>query len=161
MDASRNHCAEIETLYTKYADMLYRLAVMQMRSCHDAEDAVADVFMKYMTYLPSFKDPSHEKAWFIRVLLNKCNDLHRRNSVRAYTPLEDVVNISAEFKETDVLEQVSLLPEKHRSMILLHYFEGFSMEEIAVILKTTPAAAKMRLMRARNALKPLLKGEQA
>lgn len=159
MDASQNHLDFIESVYSRYSDMLFRLAYAQLNSKHDAEDAVADVFVKYLSARPVFKDLEHEKAWFIRVLLNKCKDMMRRKCVRAYTPLDDVVQTAATPEESKaLLDAVLQLPEKSKTAILLHYFEGFSLEETAIILKTTVSAVKMRLMRGRTALKPLLKG---
>lgn len=159
MDASQNHSKTIESVYSRYADMLYRLAYSHLSSAHDAEDAVADVFVKYIQSQPLFRDESHEKAWLIRVLINQCKDQQRRSAVRAYTPLEDVAQIkSAPEESKELLQAVQRLPEKNRTAMLLHYFEGFSLEETAAILKTTVPAVKMRLMRGRTALKSLLKG---
>lgn len=159
MDTAPSHSERIEMLYSQYADTLYRLAFVQLSSSHDAEDAVADVFVKYLSLQPSFKDGKHEKAWFIRVLLNKCKDMHRRKAVRAYTPLEDAATAIAAPEESKLLfEAIHKLPENNRTAILLHYFEGYSLEECAAILRTSVSAVKMRLMRGRTALKPLLKG---
>lgn len=146
--------------YGKYADLLYRLAYTNLSSAHDAEDAVADIFVKYLQTEPQFHSEEHERAWFIRVLLNRCKDQHRKNAVRLYTPLEEVADLSAaDAKDTELMEAVQKLPENIRSAILLHYFEGFSAEECASILQTSPAAVKMRLMRGRAMLKHHLKGE--
>lgn len=159
MEHSKNDKPTIELIYTRYADLLYRLAYTHLSSAADAEDAVSDVFVKYMQNAPDFRDEEHEKAWFIRVLLNRCNDLYRQKSIRLYTPLESVADVaSASEEDSDVLHAVQKLPEKHRTIVLLHYFEGFSLEEIATIEETSVAAIKMRLMRARSMLKSHLKG---
>ncbi len=151
----------IEMIYNRYADMLYRLAYTHLSSQSDAEDAVSDVFVTYLQTAPDFKDQEHEKAWFVRVLINKCNDLHRKKTVRAYTPLEEVVHMEhVEQEASDVLHAVQSLPEKYRTTILLHYFEGFSVDEIAKIQNCTTAAVKMRLMRSRSLLKAHLKGAE-
>ena len=161
MDISRIDPPSAEQIYDRYADMLYRLAFTSLSSGTDAEDAVSDVFVKYLQNPPSFHNQEHEKAWFIRVLLNHCSDLHRRKAVRAYTPLEEVANLSAApEKDSHLLTAVQKLPEKNRTAVLLHYFEGFSLEEIAQILQTTQAAVKMRLMRSRSLLKNYLKGAE-
>ena len=148
-----------EALYETYAHMLYRLAYAELASGHDAEDAVAEVFLRVLQAPPAFRDAQHEKAWLIRVLVNHCRDLRRKKSVRAYTPLEEVTALSAGEKEdTGVLSAVMKLQESNRIAVLLHYFEGYSVEETAKILRTTAAAVKMRLARSRSALKSMLKG---
>ena len=152
---------ETERIYAQYADLLYRLAFTHLASGEDAEDAVSDVFVKYLQNPPAFRDKEHEKAWFIRVLVNRCNDLHRRRTIRAWTPLESVDHLSGEEKpESELLAAVKKLPEKNRIAVLLHYFEGYSLEETANILQTTEAAVKMRLMRSRSLLKSHLKGAE-
>lgn len=152
---------DAERVYARYADLLYRLAFTHLASAEDAEDAVSDVFVKFLQNPPAFRDDEHEKAWFIRVLINQCNDLHRRRNIRAWTPLESVTHLgSAEEKESDVLSAVRRLPEKNRIAVLLHYFEGYSLEETAHLLQTTEAAVKMRLMRSRSLLKSHLKGAE-
>jgi len=146
-------------MYDKYADMLYRLALTHTRSEEDAGDVVQDIFIKYMTLSPAFDSSEHEKAWFIRVTLNKCYDMHRRISIRRQVPLEDASQLStqdsAETSEDriDIMQKLDAIPEKLRSVIVLHYLEGFSVEEIADILKLSISAVKMRLSRGRDALK--------
>ena len=152
--------SSVDAVYSRYADQLYRLAFTQLSSQQDAEDAVADVFVKYLASPPDFRDENHEKAWFIRVLINRCRDMQRRKSVRAYTPLDEVIgDIAAPEQSKQLLEQVRTLPEKYRTAILLHYFEGFSLEETATILHCTVSAVKMRLLRGRNELRTTLKGD--
>jgi len=152
---------DAERIYARYADLLYRLASAHLASNADAEDVVSDVFVKFLQTKPVFRDAEHEKAWLIRVLLNQCNDLHRRKSIRAWTPLDAVADLAAEEKQdSDVMAAVQRLPEKNRAAVLLHYFEGYSLEETASLLQTTEAAVKMRLMRSRSLLKSHLKGAE-
>ena len=149
-----------DLIYERYADLLYRLAFTHLASAHDAEDAVADVFVKYLQSVPQFRSEEHEKAWFIRVLINQCNDMSRKKAVRIYTPLEEVADLaSGTPTDSELLSAVHKLPENIRAAVLLHYFEGFSLEEAAVILQTSVAAVKMRLMRGRTMLKHHMKGE--
>ena len=58
---------DFEIAYSKYADMLYRLAFSYMTHKEDAEDIVQDVFTKYMCGFHLTMDEEHEKAWFVRV----------------------------------------------------------------------------------------------
>ena len=76
--ASQPNKADLEAAYGRYADMLYRLALSHLGVVEDAEDAVHDVFEKYINTSPSFKDGEHEKAWFVRVTVNRCHDLLRK-----------------------------------------------------------------------------------
>ena len=75
--------------------MLFRTALTYVSHTEDAQDIVHDVFAAYLAKRPSFQDGSHERAWMLRVTINKCRDLQRRNAVRRYIPLEDAEHLTA------------------------------------------------------------------
>lgn len=154
MEASRDRELKLAEKYVAYGDMLFRIAYSSLLSKEDAEDAVQEVFTKYLKKAPSFKGEEHERAWFIRVTVNQCHDIQRRQKVRGYTPLHEMVERPILDEDPDsILEEVLGLPESYKTAILLHYFEGYSVEEIALILKITKSAVKMRLLRGRELLK--------
>lgn len=153
----------IEQAYHKYADMLYRIALTYMRNREDAEDAVHDAFVTYIEKAPRFSDDTHERAWIVRVTVNKCLDAKRRRKIRQYTPLEDI-NVQSVAEVNDELplelrDALDKLPDKLRIVTVLHYFEGFSVTEVAAMTALTVSAVKMRLARAREILKDILGGD--
>ena len=89
MDSSNLQRAE--RAYDAYAPQLYRVAYSLLLSRESAEDAVQDAFARYLAQDGAFRDAEHEKAWLIRVTVNRCRDLQRAGAVRAYTPLEDLL----------------------------------------------------------------------
>ena len=148
---------QLNDAYDKYADMLYHLSLSHMQNREDAEDVVQEVFCKYYSKPPTFTDEAHEKAWFLRVTINQCHDHLRHRNLRMYTPLHEIEEISAQTgvqDETalDVMHYLSFLPEKYRIVVILHYLEGFSVEEVAATLAIGKSAVKMRLSRARALL---------
>jgi RNA polymerase sigma-70 factor (ECF subfamily) len=146
----------VEEIFRQYGNMLYRTAYAQTMSSDDAQDAVEEVFLKYLTAQPKLNSAEHEKAWLIRTLINQCRDMARRKKLRAYTPLEDVFGLAAEphtDESKEVLQAVMRLPEKEKTAILLHYFEGMSVEEISTAFSITKSAVKMRLKRGREELR--------
>lgn len=150
---SRSVTERFEVIYDRYSNMLYRLALTHLLSKEDAEDAVHDVFIKYMNNTPRFSDSEHEKAWFIRVTVNRCHDVARRRKLRTHSPLEDAAEVCAEMGAGEVTEAVLSLEDTYKTPILLHYYEGYSVEECAKILRISVSAVKMRLARAREKLK--------
>lgn len=160
MEASQYKTPGTQALYGRYAGMLYRLAYAVLRTQQDAEDAVAEVFVKWITKHPVFRDAEHERAWFVRVCVNQCRDFQRRRKIRVYTPLEQVSEALADIPPdtAGVLEDVLALPEKYKMVILLYYFEDFSVGEIAASLGTSVSAVKMRLSRARQLLRRNMEG---
>lgn len=154
---------DIADVYNKYSDMLFRVALMHSGNKDDAMDAVQDVYVKYMGSNILFLSSEHEKAWFIRALINRCHDINRKNSVRNHDELSRAENVSYnEYFSGDgfsVADAIEKLPEKIKTVIILHYLEGFSVEETAKMLKLSSSAVKMRLSRGRDALKKLLEEE--
>ena len=149
----------IARAYDSTGDMLYRVALSYMHSRHDAEDAVQDAFTRYLARGHDFSDPAEERAWLTRVTVNRCIDLLRRKNVRKLIHLDDIAELSSadgSFEESSQQELYDILqriPERNRAAVILHYLEGFSVEETAKMLGVSLSAAKMRLARGREALR--------
>ncbi len=154
MNDSNRRKPNIEAAYSDYADLLYRVALAQLANAADAQDAVQDVFIKYMTKAPVFADKEHERAWLLRVTVNRCHDIARREKKRHTLPLEDALGLAAEEqgRVTTLLETLAVLPAKYKDAVILHYLEGFSQQETADILHISLSAVKMRISRARAML---------
>ena len=147
-------------MFERYMNLLYRLCYSILLVREDAEDAVQDIFLKYYRKQPTFADEDHEKAWFIRVAVNRCKDLLRRNKIRTAVPLSEVEETLAaegiEHEESQVLTAIYGLPEKYRIVMILHYLEEYPIAQVAELCKLTPSAVKMRLSRGREQLKASL-----
>ena len=150
---------DIEAVYDMYADMMYRLSLSYLQNTEDAQDAVQDVFVKYATATDIFKDEEHKKAWLIRVTVNYCNDMLRRRKLRTHASLDEISETVADGEErsSDIMNCLKLIPLKNRAAVILHYLEGYSVEETAKILKISASAVKMRLKRGREALYELIR----
>ena len=146
---------EFEAKYNEYGNMLYKIAFLYLGNASDTEDALQDVFTKYLCGKYKFKNTEHEKAWFIRVTQNKCLD-YLKKSGRKNECIEDV-SATATYKsndmEQDVISKVIALPEKYKSAIILFYYNGYTVEEISKTLKISKSAVKKRLQRGRDILK--------
>ena len=153
---------EIAAAYDRNADTLYRVALSHLQNREDAEDAVQDAFAKYITAAPRFADEEQERAWLIRVTVNRSLDLLRKRKHRGYVPLEEieetVAKDSGEGSDAaeGIMDTLAKIPEKHRAAIVLHHLEGCSVEQTARALGISVSAVKMRLSRGREALKELL-----
>ena len=151
--------SNFDFLYELYADKLYRIALSNVQSEHDASDVVHDVFVKYLNTKPEFKDANHQEGWFVKVTVNACRDFLRKKAYRPHTPLEEVHNVGAEDEnEHDIIFYLSQLPSKYREVITLHYLEDYSVEETAKLLGLSASGVKMRLSRGREKLKNIMEG---
>lgn len=151
----------IETVYEKYADILYRVALAHVTSDADAQDVVQDVFVKYMSVAPVFNSDEHERAWLLRVTVNRCHDVTRYLKVRESLPIEDAAGIAAPEKGgvSELLETLARIPDKYKDTLILHCLEGFSQQETAKILGISLSAVKMRILRGREILEKIRQEE--
>lgn len=149
----------VEILIEKYKNNIYAVAFNICKNKYDAEDVVQDTFIQYLSHKKDFQSEQHIRAWIIRVAINKAknknNLFFRRNSL----PLEDYMEtLTFESDEShELFEAVMKLPEKYRIVIHLFYYEDYSVQEIADILKITQSNVKVRLSRGRLSLRKTLK----
>lgn len=152
--------AEAERLVYTYSDLILRLSYTYLKSTHDAEDICQTVFLKFLTSGQTFASPAHEKAWIIRTTANACKDALRSTFRRRTVALEAAAATAApEAPDSAVLEAVMELPENYREAVYLHYFEGYSVREIAGLLGRSEAAVTAHLSRGRHKLRTTLGGE--
>lgn len=145
--------ALLEEKYDNYGTILFRLCMVLLGNQQDAEDAVQDTFVRYWKKRPVFQNTEHEKAWLIRVATNRSKD-KLRNWFRCSTVGMDVLNnMATSEKDTFVLEQLFTLPSREKTVLFLHYTEGYKVAEIASILKISDNAVKAALYRGRKKLK--------
>lgn len=146
---------DFEATYRQYGDMLYRIAFVYTGSPYTAEDILQEVFIALMNTKKNFKSEEHKKAWLIRVTHNKCINTLKAQSNKAICidELNLKVTDSNSEQKIDVIKQVFALPVKYKAVIILYYYNDYSVDEIAKILKISKSAVKMRLSRGRELLK--------
>ena len=143
----------------RYKDTVYRIAYTYLRNQADAEDVSQDTFLKlYLREVP-FPDDGAEKAWLICVTINACHNLRRSvwHKNRAEMPADIAERLTTP-AETALYAAVFSLPEKYRVVVLLYYYEEYSVKEIAQITGRNLSTIQTQLERARKKLK--LKLEQ-
>lgn len=136
-----------------YGNMLFSICLVILCNEKDAEDAVQDTFMTYVTKSPTFNDSEHEKAWLITIATNRCKNMRRYNIIRKHIDINDLQLNSKNNQNHDLLDHLMRLPTKHKVVLLLHYVEGYKVDEIAKILTITTSAVKKRLQRGRVLLR--------
>ncbi len=143
---------EFTRIAETYKDMVFRVALNYLGSPCDADDAVQEVLLKLYTKSPVFENENHIKSWLIRVTANHCKSMLRapwRRSIR----LEDIELVFENPEQSGLFYEVMALPEKYRIVLYLHYYEDYSVCEIAELLGIKVSAVTTRLARARNKLK--------
>lgn len=149
-------------LVERYGNEMLRLAILYLGSREQAEDAVQDSFIKI--YL-SAREEAPAKSFVMRVLVNTCKDYLKSGWNRH-------VNLVDEYSESTVSEGDALhtnemgelrqavleLPPKYREIVILRYYEDFSVGEIAQILGRPQPTVSIRLKRACALLEKRLEG---
>lgn len=149
---------EREAVIRRYADMVYRLAYAHVRNRADADDLFQEVFLRYLRARPVFRSEEHAKAWFIRVTVNCARSFFHAAWRRRTQPLSDWAGeVTGEERALD--EALGKLSKTDRLVIHLHYYEGYSTEEIGALIGKKPSSVRSQLTRARTRLKELLKEE--
>lgn len=142
--------------YHKYLRTVFGIALSYTKNDTDACDIAQEVFMKYYTSRKRFNDYEHLKAWLIRVTINACKKYLLSSWIKRTVPLDETIPFESK-EDSDLFSAVMDLPLKYRTVVHLHYYEGYSIAEIASLLKTKESTIKVRLMRARTKLKEKLK----
>lgn len=149
----------IDRIVKTYSDSLLKTAFAILKSTADAEDAVQEVFVKLISKQPEFNNSDHEKAWLLRVTINISRNLLKSSSHKNLPLTEEIPFLCNE--NSELLSVVLSLPERYRTVIHLHYYEGYSIKEIAAITKQPAATVGTQLARGRKLLKNMLKGDFA
>ena len=158
--------ARFASLYEKYADDVLRMAYFYLADRHKAEDVCQDVFVKLYTHGAGI-EPGKEKAWLLRVTVNCCRDLWRGAWLRRVVlgaPVLEIIpdennEIERREEKAELMRAVNKLPAAFREVVLLHYYQGLGIAEIAQMLNLPEGTISSRLSRARKKLTVLLKEE--
>src|SRR5581483_5998724 len=143
-----------ERLVREHGGWMLALAQRYVRDRALAEDCVQEAFLQVFRSIRAFEGRSALKSWLFRIVVNTA--LMKLRSRRAsLEQLFDDVPSQAEGCEL-VAAKLMELPDSYRIVLLLRDIEGLSTEETARLLATTPGAVKVRLHRARAALKVLV-----
>ena len=136
-------------LIKEYQDYLYKTAYLYVKNDEMALDAVGTAVLKSYLQIHTLRNPEYFKTWITRILINAAYDEQRK--LICYSE-----EMSLEEKY-DINTAVTRLPEKYRTVIILKYFNEFSIKEIADIMDAPEGSVKAYLSRARNELRRILK----
>ena len=144
---------DIRDIYERHFVTVYRVCFMYIRNVHDTKDAVHNTFMKLIEKQKQFESTEHEKAWLCKNMLrtiNKRTELTARNEESDNTPVI-----------SDVMVELSKLPDELKIPVYLFYCDGYNSEEIGSMLGISASAVRLRLQKARSELKELLNSERS
>ena len=143
-----------------YMDTIFRLAFNCLKSKTDADDVTQTVLLRLYETGKTFENEDHLKYWLIRVTLNECKK-YWRSPWRRTEDFQDYANSLTveEPRHSELFDAVMALDQKYRVVIFLYYYEGYTLKEIARLLKLPQGTVGTRLKRAKERLKKILSEE--
>ncbi|MCU6719554.1 sigma-70 family RNA polymerase sigma factor [Porcipelethomonas ammoniilytica] len=150
-------CQKLE----KYKNTVFRAAYSYCGNKSDAEDISQEVFLKFYTLDRVFQSENEEKAWLIRVTVNKCKDIFKSSWYKTKTSLEECREVySMNESQSELIDVLMSIPEKYRIVIHLYYYEQYSVKEISEITSRKESTVQTHLQRGRKLIEKKLKEEE-
>lgn len=153
---TRTHVEETLTAnYQKY----YRLAYSYVKNEADALDIVQESAYKAIMQCSKLKNTSYADTWIYRIVINTATDFLRKKQ-KTVVGIESHFDLEKEqsaeesgYANADIMDTLSMLEEKDRSVLILRYFEQFQLDQIADITGEKLSTVKSRLYRALEKLR--------
>lgn len=158
-----------EQLFERHRLLVYRFAYQMVPRRDDAEDIVQEAFVRAYQNLHRYRDEAKFTTWLLRIVTNLCTDQARMRNRRdaleqqeagggliwmTQGDVEDPVEeLESDRRRVALRKALNALPAHHRTMIILRDLEERDYPEIAQILGCSVGGAKLRVLRARRALK--------
>lgn len=145
--------ARIEPIRTK----LYRIAYSYFNSQSMAVDMVDEAIYKAYLKKKQLKQPEFMETWLIRILLNVCNNHYKKYSrIQGIEEMPEEAT-TADYDSIPLKLAMQKLPEKYRKVVVLKYFGGYGVAEIAEMLDIPQGTIATRLRKALELLRLDLK----
>lgn len=168
-----------ERLFERHRELVYRFAYNMVGRRDDAEDLVQESFVRAYQNLHRYRDEAKFTTWLLRIVTNLATDHARTHTRRTAleqqeakgaldwmtvgSPDDPLRDLELERRRNALKRAIASLPPHHRAMIVLRDIEERPYPEIAATLGCTVGGAKLRVLRARRALRdrvaPLLEDD--
>ncbi|MBR2715802.1 MAG: sigma-70 family RNA polymerase sigma factor [Ruminococcus sp.] len=150
-----------EQVVENYFQTVASVCVLHITNHADAQDCFQNTFMKLFEKSPEFSDKNHLKAWLIRVAINECSNMRRKN--RRLISLDKISQNNAIIFPDDDKDDISWalmqLDDKYRDVLYLRYCEQYNSKEIGEILGKNPNTIRTLLKRGIDKLKSVYGGD--
>ena len=161
MDCRTERDLWLDEAMTQWEVPLLRTCYLFLRDYALAEDAVQETFVKAWRSYDSYRKEASEKTWLMRIAVNTCRDLCRSKwliHVDRHVNMDDLPEPSVPFEQPDdtITRAILSLPNALRQAVTLYYFQGFTVQETAQLLRVSRRTIHYRLDKAQRLLKSSL-----
>jgi RNA polymerase sigma-70 factor, ECF subfamily len=163
-------------LIQPYERRVYAAALAILRNEADAEDIAQDSILKAFRHLSQFRGEAKFSTWLLQITVNEARMRKRRMTARAMDSISDTRDDEGDYRPREfadwreipsetlerrevrsaLLDALSSLGAKYRSVFVLRDIQHLSIEETAKVLEISPGSVKTRLLRARLMLRDFL-----
>lgn len=140
----------------KYAPNMYRLALAMLHNRQDAEDAVSEAVLRAYEKIHTLREADSFKPWIMQITANEARKIYGKN--KRVTPMEDMEAYMPVFRDEnhELWDMVMQLEPAHREVVMLYFYERFSIKEIGRIIHVPEGTVKSRLSRAKAKLREMM-----
>ena len=160
--AKQGYVNEIGQIILENMQTLYRVAFGILRTEDEINDAISNTTVIVFEKIHTLKNEEYFKTWLTRILINECYKIYNQNKKIVYleTYDQEKLTYNDEYVDDDIKNLVRKLDKDLKEIVILYYFEDFSVKEIAKIMKIPEGTVKSRLSRARRELEKTLISQQ-
>lgn len=152
--------AEVERILLSNYEKYYRLAYSYAGNEQDAMDIVQESAYKAIRECRKIKELSYTGTWIYRLVINTSLDHVRKRGRETSLPENLVQEYHDTYQDIDVMEALKKLEEQERAIIILKYFEGLKLEEVARVVDENINTVKSRMYRALKKLRMDLEAQE-
>ncbi len=147
-DAKRGDERAFTMLILNYQQELYKIALTRLKTKYDIDEAIQETMISAFKNIKKLKENEKFKSWIIKILINKCNDIYRKNKKNIMS-IEEMSKecISTEIdskvgSKLDFYDIIKQLNEEEKTIVILYYSDKFTTKEIGKILNKNENTVK-------------------
>ncbi|MCI9063808.1 MAG: sigma-70 family RNA polymerase sigma factor [Clostridia bacterium] len=156
--AKQGYVNEIGQLILENMQTLYRVAFSILQAEDEIYDAISSTTVIVFEKIHTLKNEEYFKTWLTRILINECYKIYNQNKkiIHLETYNQEKLTYNDSYIDLEIKNLVKNLDKDLRQIVVLYYFEDFSVKEIAKIVRIPEGTVKSRLSRARKELEKVL-----
>ena len=152
-------------LFDLFKDRVFSTSIRMLGNNQDAEDVSQEIFIKIFKNIKKFKGDSSLTTWIYKISINTCFDnlkKQKKHKKSESFDSEDIMPLTSHSERSSgsikiiIESEIAKLPEKYKSVFILHEIEGFKHKEIAEIMNIPQGTSKSYLFEAKSTLRKKL-----
>lgn len=161
--AKQGDTSAIEQILMQNMQTMYRVAFGILKTEEEISDAVSNTIVIVFEKIQTLRNEEFFKTWLTRILINECYKIYKQNKKIVYLENcnQEPLSYNDTYEDFEVRKLIKELDKDLKEIVVLYYFEEFSVKEISKIVKIPEGTVKSRLSRARKELeKNLINNEE-